>query len=256
MAQILKKSISLERLKISSFRLKFSISLENFNLAWNFQSWPWEFPTKIGVWWVARLKCSISLENVIRFNLAWKFQSRAQILNFSRFGPSGNHAIRIVRFQGRFRHLLEAIRMAILNRFSAILLDCDSVLFFCLSLRNFRRLQARDSGNRAIRGSRFCAANVLGFGCSPSGVAKGLLHGRPLQLARGWGVGEELNKSWPNFEQLCVQNLGLAISCCVSPTTSAYKIRLARSWPRVEDHGLPTFDSNISVLKLQGSFLW
>ena len=27
-------------------RLKFSISLENFNLAWNFQSWPPEFPTQ------------------------------------------------------------------------------------------------------------------------------------------------------------------------------------------------------------------
>ena len=79
-----KKSISLERLKISSFRLKFSISLENFNLAWFFQSWPSELPTKIGVWWVARLKFSISLENVIliRFNLAWKFQSRRAILNF------------------------------------------------------------------------------------------------------------------------------------------------------------------------------
>ena len=64
-------------------RLKTSISLEMFNLdlenspqkkkgfggrlAWNFQ---------------ARLKFSSSLENVIRLNLAWKFQSRAQILIF------------------------------------------------------------------------------------------------------------------------------------------------------------------------------
>ena len=79
-----KNPISLERLKISSFRLKLSISLENFNLAWNFQSWPWEIPTKKnrGLGWVARLKCSISLENVIRFNLAWKFQSRRAILKF------------------------------------------------------------------------------------------------------------------------------------------------------------------------------
>ena len=77
-----KKTISLERLKTSSFRLNFSISLENFNLAWNFQSWPWEFPTLIGVWWVARLKFSISLENYIRFTLAWKFQSRRAILKF------------------------------------------------------------------------------------------------------------------------------------------------------------------------------
>ena len=36
--------------------------LKNFNLDWKFQSRPSEFPTKIGVWWVARLKCSISLE--------------------------------------------------------------------------------------------------------------------------------------------------------------------------------------------------
>ena len=34
--------------KIEKFqsRLKFSISLEKFNLAWNFQSWRSEFPTK------------------------------------------------------------------------------------------------------------------------------------------------------------------------------------------------------------------
>ena len=42
----------------------------------------------------------------------------------------------------------------------------------------------------------------------------------------GWGVGEELTKSWPTFEQLCVQNLALAISCCFSPTKSVYKIQL------------------------------
>ena len=29
----------------------------------------------------------------------------------------------------------------------------------------------------------------------------------------GWRVGEELTKSWPTFEQFCVQNLALAISC-------------------------------------------
>ena len=29
----------------------------------------------------------------------------------------------------------------------------------------------------------------------------------------GRGVGDELTKSWPAFEQLCVQNLALAISC-------------------------------------------
>ena len=46
-------------------RLKFSISLENFNLAWNFQSWAPEFPTK------NRGLVVGSLEN---FKLAWKFQ--------------------------------------------------------------------------------------------------------------------------------------------------------------------------------------
>ena len=35
-----------------------------------------------------------------------------------------------------------------------------------------------------------------------------------LAASMGWGVGEELTKSWPTFEHLCVQNLALAISCC------------------------------------------
>ena len=64
------------------------------------------------------------------------------------------------------------------------------------------------------------------------GVARGLLQGRPLQLPMRWGVarvGEELTKSWPTFEQLCVQNLAGAISYSFSPGTSLYKIRLARS---------------------------
>ena len=50
--------------------LKKSISLEIFNLAWKFQTSLEIFnpdlqnsPTKIGIWWVARLKFSISLEN-------------------------------------------------------------------------------------------------------------------------------------------------------------------------------------------------
>ena len=51
-----------------------------------------------------------------------------------------------------------------------------------------------------------------------SGVAKGLLQGRPLQLPRG---------RWPTFERLRVQKSCLAISYCFSPTKSAYKIRLA-----------------------------
>ena len=44
-------------------RLKFSISIEIFNPG------PSEFPTKIGIWWVARLKISISIEN---FNPGWR----------------------------------------------------------------------------------------------------------------------------------------------------------------------------------------
>ena len=39
-----------------------NLVLENVNLAWNIQSRPSEFPSKIGVWWAARLKFSISLE--------------------------------------------------------------------------------------------------------------------------------------------------------------------------------------------------
>ena len=41
-----------------------------------------------------------------------------------------NRAIRIVRFQSRCKHWEDAIRMAIPNRFSAILLSCDSTHFF------------------------------------------------------------------------------------------------------------------------------
>ena len=48
--------------------------------------------------------------------------------------------------------------MAILNRFSAILLFCDST-HFCFSLQNFWQFQAGDSGNCAVRDSRFYAAN-------------------------------------------------------------------------------------------------
>ena len=65
------------------------------------------------------------------------------------------------------------------------------------------------------------------------GVARGILQGRPLQLPMGWGVDKELTKSWPTYEQLCVQNLALAISCCFSRTKSTYEIRLL--W----DHSFP-----------------
>ena len=83
-----------------------------------------------------------------------------------------------------------------------------------------------------------------------SGVARGLLQGRPLQFPIGWGAGVELTKSWPTPEQ----NLALGILCFFLNKRS-YKIRLPGSWPRV-GHGLPTFDdTNISVLKLDESFL-
>ena len=56
-------------------RLKISISIENFNPG------PSEFPTKIGVWWVARLKISISIENFNPGGRSWIF---------SIFGPLGD----------------------------------------------------------------------------------------------------------------------------------------------------------------------
>ena len=40
------KTLRAQRLTKIQDRLKFSISLENFKVAWNFQSWPPEFPTK------------------------------------------------------------------------------------------------------------------------------------------------------------------------------------------------------------------
>ena len=55
-------------------RLKISILLEMFNPG------PSEFPTKIGVWWVARLKISISIENFNPGGRSWIF---------SIFGPLG-----------------------------------------------------------------------------------------------------------------------------------------------------------------------
>ena len=65
-------------------RLKFSISIDFFNLDWNFQSRTFRIPTKIGVGRVARLKISISIEN---FNLR-----RAVSWIFSIFGPLGGLA--------------------------------------------------------------------------------------------------------------------------------------------------------------------
>ena len=79
--QRLSACVEIQRMECSSFRhplspkgpnlekiqdrLKISISLEIFNLAWNFQSWPPAFPTK------NRGLVGGALEN---FKLAWNFQ--------------------------------------------------------------------------------------------------------------------------------------------------------------------------------------
>ena len=62
---------------------KNAISIEIFNPDRKFQSrlknfsWPSEFPTKIEVWWAARLKCSISLENfkILNFFNLWALRA-------------------------------------------------------------------------------------------------------------------------------------------------------------------------------------
>ena len=64
-------------LKTFQSRLKSSISLEIF------QSWSSEFSTKKGVWWVARLKFSISLEN---------FNPRGRSWMFFNLWPLGSHS--------------------------------------------------------------------------------------------------------------------------------------------------------------------
>ena len=48
--------------------------------------------------------------------------------------------------------------MAILNRFSAIPLYCDSTRFSLFLAAEFLAIPRPRSGNRAIRDSRFCAA--------------------------------------------------------------------------------------------------
>ena len=74
--------------KIQS-RLKCSISLEFFELAWRFQSWPslnQNSPQKIGVWWVARLNFSISIENFNPSGRSWIFSILGPLLG-GNFGP-------------------------------------------------------------------------------------------------------------------------------------------------------------------------
>ena len=66
-AIILAATLRAQILKKMQSRLKFSISLEIFNL--DLQN----SPQKIGGWWVARLKVSISLENfkILKFLKIW-----------------------------------------------------------------------------------------------------------------------------------------------------------------------------------------
>ena len=75
-----------------------------------------------------------------------------------------------------------------------------------------------------------------------------------MQLPMGWGVGEELTKSWPTLEQLCVQNLAQAILCCFFSCQESGWLEVDQAGPSV-GYGLPTFDTDISVLKLLGVFL-
>ena len=71
----------------------------------------------------------------------------------------------------------------------------------------------------------FGKRGLLEKGSFQSGVARGLLQGRPLRLLMGWGAGEELTKSWPTFERLRVQDLALAISYCFSPSIDQERIQ-------------------------------
>ena len=57
----------------------------DFNLDWKFQSWPSEFPTKNRVCWVARLKFSISIENFNPGGRSWIFSIFGPLRRFPRF---------------------------------------------------------------------------------------------------------------------------------------------------------------------------
>ena len=54
--------------------LKISISLENFKLAWKISIFS-EFPPQWGLWWVARLKFSFSLDNANPGGRSWYYFS-------------------------------------------------------------------------------------------------------------------------------------------------------------------------------------
>ena len=89
----------------------------------------------------------------------------------------------------------------------------DSFHSELLSPFNFASHEMEDPFHKAPKMQTTIGFKQPGLGLPhlSSGVARGLLQGRPLQLPMGWGVGEELTKSWPTFEQLCVQNLAWAI---------------------------------------------
>ena len=99
--QLMPTSLRAQRLKKNPFpRLKLSISIENANLAWQFQSWPSEFPTKIGVWWVplARLKFSMSLENfkILIFFNHWALRARTFYDDLEQRGGNSHKMSQIV----------------------------------------------------------------------------------------------------------------------------------------------------------------
>ena len=76
----------------------------------------------------------------------------------------------------------------------------------------------------------------------------------PLQLPMGWGVGKELTKSWPTFEQLCVQNLALAFRAVFLLP----KARAKSGWLEVHqelDMGWPTFDAKHFRVEIEGVIL-
>ena len=91
-----KKKVLLRQETLRAQRLKKNwISLEIFNLAWKINPDLLNFPQKIGVWWVARLKCSISLEN---------FNPGGRPSFVSIFGPLKKGA-EILRFPANLRKL-------------------------------------------------------------------------------------------------------------------------------------------------------
>ena len=78
----------------------------------------------------------------------------------------------------------------------------------------------------------------------------------PCNFPWGGVLAMSLTKSWPTFEQLCVQNIALAISYCFF---SYQKKRTKSGWLEV-DQGVgqtvgPTFDTKHFRVEIEGFFL-